>query len=119
MSIGQRVKQARKVAGMTQIELAKKTNLSRSYIGDIEIDRYNPSVSTLTIIAEATGVSTAFLLGTPAPDTQYYDDPEVARMANELKNNPDLHILFDASKKLTKKDLEAVITIVQKMSSEE
>ena len=35
------------------MELAKLTNLSRSYIGDIEKDRYNPSLTTLKAIANA------------------------------------------------------------------
>ena len=52
-SIGKKIRDARKNAGMTQVELAKATNLSRSYIGDIEKDRYNPSVSTLQAIAKA------------------------------------------------------------------
>lgn len=54
-SIGIRIKEARKLANLTQQELAQKTNLSRSYIGDIEKDRYNPSLSTLKLIAKATG----------------------------------------------------------------
>ena len=41
----------------------QKTSLSRSYIGDIEKDRYNPSVSTLQLIAKATNTTTAFFLG--------------------------------------------------------
>lgn len=53
-TIGENIKMARKEAGITQAELAKRTNLSRSYIGDIEKDRYNPSVSTLKAIAAAT-----------------------------------------------------------------
>lgn len=52
---------------MTQVELAKATNLSRSYIGDIEKDRYNPSVSTLQAIAKATNVPVETLLGGAAP----------------------------------------------------
>ena len=61
-SIGERIKIARKSAGLTQLELAKKTDLSRSYIGDIEKDRYNPSVSTLQLIATATNTPLAELL---------------------------------------------------------
>lgn len=57
MTIGENIKNARKKAGLTQVELAKITNLSRSYIGDIEKDRYNPSLSTLKAIAEATNQS--------------------------------------------------------------
>lgn len=61
-SIGERIKIARKSAGLTQLELAKKTDLSRSYIGDIEKDRYNPSVSTLQLIATATNTPLEELL---------------------------------------------------------
>ena len=73
-SIGERIKGARKSAGLTQVELAKKTKLSRSYIGDIEKDRYNPSVSTLQLIADATNSSLGALLPTgnspdPSPES--------------------------------------------------
>ena len=68
-SIGQRIKNARKNAGLTQLELAEKTKLSRSYIGDIEKDRYNPSVSTLELIATATGVPASKLLSSSVQTT--------------------------------------------------
>lgn len=77
-SIGERIKGARKAAGLTQVELAKKTKLSRSYIGDIEKDRYNPSVSTLQLIADATNSSLGALLPTGnSPDTDL--DPDSGR----------------------------------------
>lgn len=66
-SIGERIKEARKSAGLTQLELAKKTELSRSYIGDIEKDRYNPSVSTLQLIATATNTPLKDLLPSTKP----------------------------------------------------
>ena len=67
-SIGERIKEARKIAGLTQVELAKKTDLSRSYIGDIEKNRYNPSISTLQLIAKATNAPVETLL--PSTKTQ-------------------------------------------------
>ena len=85
-SIGKKIRDARKNAGMTQVELAKATNLSRSYIGDIEKDRYNPSVSTLQAIAKATNVPVETLLGGAAsapPAPQKSDGlPERDRTAN-------------------------------------
>lgn len=66
-SIGEKIRNARKDAGMTQTELAQKTSLSRSYIGDIEKDRYNPSVATLQAIAKATNVPVESLLGSNTP----------------------------------------------------
>ena len=85
-SIGRKIRDARKNAGMTQVELAKATNLSRSYIGDIEKDRYNPSVSTLQAIAKATNAPVETLLGGAAsapPAPQKSDGlPERDRTAN-------------------------------------
>lgn len=66
-SIGEKIRNARKNAGLTQSELAKKTALSRSYIGDIEKDRYNPSVATLQAIAQATDVPVESLVGNSIP----------------------------------------------------
>lgn len=88
-SIGAKIRNARKEAGLTQVELAKKTSLSRSYIGDIEKDRYNPSVATLQAIADATGVPVESILGNSAPAqppaqkvTRYtYRIPVVGRVA--------------------------------------
>lgn len=62
MSIGRNVKFYRKQRGLTQSELAQKANLSRSYLADVEADRYNPSVDTLKTIADALQIGTHVLL---------------------------------------------------------
>lgn len=124
-SIGERIKEARKAAGLTQVELAKKTKLSRSYIGDIEKDRYNPSVSTLQLIADATNSSLGALLPTEnSPDSSqesggYYSDPEVVQMAEELRTDPDKRILFDATKDLSKDDIDTVLKIIEGLKARE
>ena len=61
-SLGQRIKLARKAAGLTQVQLAEMTKLSRSHIGAIEIDKYDPSLGTLNLIADALEVSVASLI---------------------------------------------------------
>ncbi|SKB00045.1 DNA-binding transcriptional regulator, XRE-family HTH domain [Caloramator quimbayensis] len=57
MDIGNSIKYHRKIKGMTQQELADKSSISRSYLADVERNRYNPSIETLQKIAEALGVS--------------------------------------------------------------
>lgn len=124
-SIGERIKGARKAAGLTQVELAKKTKLSRSYIGDIEKDRYNPSVSTLQLIADATNSSLGALLPTgnspdPSPESGgYYTDPDVAQITEELRTDPDKRILFDATKDLSKDDINTVLKIIEGLKARE
>lgn len=63
MSIGKNIKTLRKMRKLTQVELANKANISRSYLADVEGDRYNPSVETLKTIADALSVQTSDLLG--------------------------------------------------------
>ena len=63
VDVGKRVKKARQAAGLTQVELAKKINVSRSYIGNIEQNRHASSVATLQLIAEALHVDIAEFVG--------------------------------------------------------
>ena len=63
MSIGKKIKEARKKKGMTQVQLADAARISRSYLGDLEGDRYNPSVDTLQKIAAVLGTTSGVLLG--------------------------------------------------------
>ncbi len=81
--IGGNVRNARKKARLTQAELAQKTNLSRSHIGAIETNRYNPSLSTLKVIADAVGVSASTLVGGEVPNISAQDG-----IFKPLINNP-------------------------------
>lgn len=49
----------------------------------------------------------------------YYNDPEVAELAEELRTNPDYRILFDASKNLTKEDIDTVLKIIEGLKARE
>ena len=53
---GARIKQVRKEAGLTQVNLAKKTGLPQSHISKLENGKHSPSAMTLKKIAEALGV---------------------------------------------------------------
>lgn len=108
-SIGTKIRNARKEAGMTQVELAKKTSLSRSYIGDIEKDRYNPSVATLRAIAEATGVPVESILGnsTSAQPPAQKEDREHKHL-QDLLSDPHLRRILESSGQLSESSLQEV-----------
>lgn len=59
-SIGQTIARARVGSNLTQKELSAKAGLSRSYICDIENDRYMPSVRTLLLLAKILKVDLNF-----------------------------------------------------------
>jgi transcriptional regulator with XRE-family HTH domain len=46
----------------TQKQLAERAAIQRSYLGDLELGRRNPSVRTLVKVANALGVGVAELL---------------------------------------------------------
>lgn len=56
-----RVKLAREVAELQQIELAEMTGLSRGTIANIEVGKANPRKVSLMLIAYATGVDLHWL----------------------------------------------------------
>lgn len=57
MTFGQNFKQIRKRMNVTQEELAKRTNISRSYLSDIENGNKNPSIQTVKKLADKLGIS--------------------------------------------------------------
>ena len=95
-SIGSNIKLARKRAGLTQIELAKLTSLSRSYIGDIENNRYNPSLSTLRIIAGATHQPINNLIGSNHIDTPASTSLPPLTSKDEREISKDLENMIEA-----------------------
>lgn len=61
MTIGKNIKTARKIAGMTQKELAEKLKTSQQNLAQYENDKRKPKLETLEKIASALGVRTAQL----------------------------------------------------------
>jgi len=63
----ERVRQARELAGVTQIELARAAGLNQSAIAHIEAGRFQPSAANLEAIAKRTGFPIGFFVKDSAP----------------------------------------------------
>lgn len=59
---GKRVRELRKEHGLSQVELAAKVGIDRSYMGFLERGERNPSLEVIASIAEALGVTPDELL---------------------------------------------------------
>ena len=101
VSIGARIKAARTAAGMTQMDVARRTDLSLQAVGDIErgIVR-DPHISSLRQIAYALGVSVEMLVNEemavpafPLGDFEEHAAPSEERTAQEWawRQNARLH----------------------------
>ncbi len=85
MSIGEKIKNFRKNNKLTQIELAKKSNISRSYLADIENDRYNPSLDTLKAIANSLNVNLSDIVSEESNSDTELNQRDKKSITNDLK----------------------------------
>lgn len=85
MTYGQRIKAARKKAGMTQTELAKKLGIPYQSIGQWEKDLRNPKLETLQRIADALGVHVLDLIGVVDELDDYKSKIEFSSSSPEAK----------------------------------
>lgn len=60
--MAENLRQFRKTCGYSQEELASRCELHRTYIGSVEREERNVSLSTLEVLAKALGVSVPELL---------------------------------------------------------
>ena len=102
---------------ISQATLAERLGMSKSTIGMYETGAITPSLEALNAIADFFNVSISYLMG-EEDISMYYFDPEVAQMAQEMYERPEMRVLFDASRKATKEDIETVAGILEKMSKE-
>ena len=91
MTIGSNIKKFRKELNLTQSELAEKSNISRTYLSDVENDRYNPSIDTLKDISKALSIDTEVL---------------IIGLRKESELDEDLHIIQRIRNSLSEYDKE-------------
>ena len=124
MHIGERIKQRREELHMSMDDLAQKLGYkSRTSIFKIESGDTDLPLSKVEEFAAALFVTPQYLMGwedngTPS-DVPYYLDEETAEIAQEVYDRPELRILFDASRKASKEDIQFVVEMIDRMARKE
>ena len=95
--IANRIRQARKDAGLTQQQLATKIgSKSRSFICDIESDRFDPSIEMVKKIARALDVDPGYLIfGDLEHDRVMNKITEVTRLFDQLSFEDQKKVLVE------------------------
>lgn len=134
MTTGETIMLLREKAELTQKELGEKLEINRSVINRIEQGTRPIRDDELKKIANFFNVSTDYLLGRPRLATfknedgtvdvyeevpSYYKDPEVARIAQEMHDDPGRRVLFDASRGLSKESIEEVRKFIEFQKAKE
>ena len=102
-SIGERIKILRTEQGMTLAELSDKSNLSISYLSQIERDKTTPSLSTLETIARSLNTGLRYLFETddevafvvranPGKGTAPRTNPILREPLMPITGNPDIEV---------------------------
>ena len=107
----------KKLRKMTNKTLAKATGLPEGTISRIASgETKEQKLKTLRLLAKALDCTIDDLQagGTVEP---YYLNQETADIAQDIYENPNLRILFDASKNLSPEDIQAVVEIAKRIQS--
>ena len=114
----------------TKAELAQYLNVSRVAVANWCRGISDPRMDKLDKICDFFGCSRNDLMN-EQPGVKYFDevkksgqeswyyDDEAAAAAQFLYENPEYKVLFDASRKIKKEDIELVRALLDKMKSEE
>lgn len=118
MNIGDRIVELRERAGMKQYELAQKANMNPAVLNRIETGKRPARDDEIKTIAQIFHVSTDYLLGN-SDSNSYYLNPETARMAQELHDNPEYRAMFDATRKLSPEAVKEVMNFIAYQTKKE
>lgn len=86
MDIGKKIKDLRILKGLTQEELADRSELSKGFISQVERNLTSPSIATLTDLLQCLGTTISEFFQEPS------DDPIVFHKGDYFeKEDPELH----------------------------
>lgn len=109
--VGEKLRRLRERLGLTQKEVAEKAGVSYGLIGQIESGRTQSSVTTLSLLAEALGVSPCYFLMDEEEVLEVTRSlsPEVA----ELLSEPRVREILSRLGRLGRSDFHLVIGVVE------
>ena len=95
--------------------VAKKLGYSSGSVTDWKNGK-KPRPTTIQKIADYFGVSPDYLKGEEkAPAAEAEEADELNEMLEELKNRPEMRMLFSLAKGATKEDVELAVQIIERM----
>lgn len=138
MEIGDRIRERRKALGLTQTELAQRLGLtSKAAISTVENNKEDMTTERIRKYAAALDTTPQYLMGwidrpdrpqkhividvTPTIDIMkknmpYYEDG-TAEIAQEIFENKDLHVLFDAARDSKPEDLQMAADLLKRLKA--
>ena len=97
------------------IEVRRALGISQSTMASWKSRGLTPKYETLSKIADYFGVSVDYLLGNTEQKEKplVNEDEELTEYLDELKNRPEMKMLFSLAKGATKEDVEKAVKIIE------
>ena len=122
MAIGDRIRERREQIGMTQQQLADRLGYkSKSAINKIEMGINGVAQKRIVDFAKALQTSIEYLMEMDSESDEnpqhheYYTNPETAKVAQQIFDDPDLHALFDAARDSKPEDLLMAADLLRRL----
>ena len=118
----EKIKLRRLERGLSYQELSDLTGINKSTLQRYETGFIKKvPINQVQIIAKALNVTPGYLMGweNNKENQTYYLNPEAAKMAQEIYDNPQYKVLFDATKKLKPESIKEVMKFIDYQKAKE
>lgn len=116
-----RMKQLRERMNKTKAQVARELNMPYTTYVNYEKEAREPNSENLIQIANYFNVSVDYLIGRSNDEETVRStnaDQELQEYLEELKNRPEMRMLFSVSKNATKEDVEQAVKIIEALKKD-
>lgn len=108
------------LSGKTQKEVAEAIGVLPSTFNTWCTGAAIPRMGKVQLLADYFGIKKSELIDDKEPDTpSWYADPEAAAIAQQIFDDPELRLLFDAAKDAKPEDLQLVHNMLKALKRKE
>lgn len=107
------------VNNMTQLELSKHLGVSAQSVSNWCNGRKSPRMDKVDAMCKLFRCNRSDLIEDKKTTEQYYTNSETSKVAQQIYENKELSILFDAAKDASPEDLETIHTMLLALKSKE
>lgn len=119
MKVNELIANRRKELGLTLEEVANKVGVSKSTVKKWESGFIkNMRRDKMGFLAEALQLSPMDLLEDAPATDGYYDDPDTAELAEKLRTDPELKVLFSAAQDLSSEEMQQAANYIRFLKTE-
>ena len=118
MCIRDSIKALCKANGISMNQLETDLHFGKGYIS--KLDKSTPNTIKIQKIADYFEVSVDYLMTGESPvEDEYYTNPETARMAQEMFEDPDMRSLFDMKRNMEPDKFKAHVNFMRELYRKE